>query len=121
MSAIAPGGARPTAGSGLRIRAARGTIVNAVFFTAINTLALVRGFLVAAFLTTTEYGVWGVVLVILYTLQFLRQVGIGEKYIQQDEADQAHAFRKAMTLEVVFAGIVLLAGVALVPALALIF
>jgi len=113
--------ARPTAGSGLRITTARGTIVNAVFFTAINTLALLRGFLVAAFLTTTEYGVWGVILVVLYTLQFLRQVGIGDKYIQQDEADQAHAFRKAMTLEVVFAGIVMLAGVALVPALALIF
>ncbi len=113
--------ARPQAGSGLRIRAARGTIVNAVFFTAINTLALLRGFLVAAFLTTTEYGIWGVVLVILYTLQFLRQVGIGEKYIQQDEADQEHAFRKAMSLELVFSGIVLLAGLALVPALAVIF
>jgi O-antigen/teichoic acid export membrane protein len=113
--------ARPEAGSGLRIRTARGTIVNAVFFTAINTLALVRGFLVAAFLTTTEYGVWGVILVILYTLQFLRQVGIGEKYIQQDEADQEHAFRKAMTLEVVFSGIVVLAGLVLVPVLALIF
>jgi PST family polysaccharide transporter len=113
--------ARPTAGSGLRITTARGTIVNAAFFTAINTLALLRGFLVAAFLTTTEYGVWGVVLVIIYTLQFLRQVGIGDKYIQQDEADQEHAFRKAMSLELVFAGIVLLAGLALVPALAAIF
>jgi O-antigen/teichoic acid export membrane protein len=120
MSATS-GGARPTAGSGLRIRTARGTIVNAVFFTGINTLALLRGFLVAAFLTKAEYGVWGVVLVVLYTLQFLRQVGIGEKFIQQDEADQEHAFRKAMTLEVVFAGIVLLVGIALVPALALIF
>ena len=117
----AAGGGRPTAGSGLRIRAARGTIVNALFFTAINTLALLRGFLVAAFLTTTEYGVWGVVLVVLYTLQFLRQVGIGEKYIQQDEPDQERAFRKAMTLELLFAGIVLLAGAALVPALAAIF
>jgi len=113
--------ARPSAGSGLRITTARGTIVNAVFFTAINTLALLRGFLVAAFLTTEEYGVWGVILVILYTLQFLRQVGIGEKYIQQDEADQEHAFRKAMTLEVVFSGIVLVVGLALVPLLAFIF
>ncbi|HUR87216.1 MAG TPA: oligosaccharide flippase family protein [Solirubrobacteraceae bacterium] len=117
----APGGTRPTAGSGLRIRAARGTIVNAVFFTAINTLALVRGFLVAAFLTTTEYGVWGVVLVVLYTLQFLRQVGIGEKYIQQDEADQERAFKKAMTLELVFAAIVVVVGALLVPLLAAIF
>jgi PST family polysaccharide transporter len=115
-----PGG-RPAAGSGLRIRAARGTIVNAVFFTAINTLALLRGFLVAAFLTTAEYGIWGVVVVVLYTLQFLRQVGIGEKYIQQDEPDQERAFRKAMTLELLFAGLVLLVGIALVPALAVLF
>ncbi len=112
---------RPAAGSGLRIRAARGTIVNAIFLTSVNTLALVRGFLVAAFLTTTEYGVWGVVLVVLATLQFLRQVGIGDKYIQQDEADQAVAFRKAMTFELGLAAIALVGGLLLVPAMAAIF
>ena len=112
---------RPRAGSGLRIRAARGTIVNAAFLLGVNTLNLVRGFLVAAFLTTAEYGVWGVVLVVLFTLMFLRQVGIGEKYIQQDEPDQERAFRKAMTFELALAGVVLVAGVALVPALAAIF
>ena len=116
-----PGRARPQAGSGLRIRAARGTIVNAAFLLGVNTLNLLRGFLVAAFLTTSEYGVWGVVLVVLFTLMFLRQVGIGEKYIQQDEPDQELAFRKAMTFELALAGIVLVAGVALVPALAAIF
>ena len=110
MSASAdppPPAGRPPAGSGLRILAARGTIVNAIFLTSVNTLALVRGFLVAAFLTTTEYGVWGVVLVVLATLQFLRQIGIGDKYIQQDEADQELAFRKAMTFELGLAGIAL--------------
>jgi O-antigen/teichoic acid export membrane protein len=112
---------RPQAGSGLRIRAARGTIVNAAFLVGVNTLNLVRGFLVAAFLTTAEYGVWGVVLVVLFTLMFLRQVGIGEKYIQQDEPDQQLAFRKAMTFELALAGVVLVAGIALVPALAAIF
>ncbi len=112
---------RPQAGTGLRIRAARGTIVNAVFLVGVNTLNLVRGFLVAAFLTTAEYGVWGVVLVVLFTLMFLRQVGIGEKYIQQDEDDQELAFRKAMTFELALAGVVLVAGLALVPALAAIF
>jgi lipopolysaccharide exporter len=114
-------GGRPQAGSGLRIRAARGTIVNAAFLVGVNTLNLLRGFLVAAFLTTAEYGVWGVVLVVLYTLMFLRQVGIGEKFIQQDEEDQELAFRKAMTFELAMAGVVLVAGVALVPALAAIF
>ena len=33
-------GERPSAGTGLRIRAARGTIINAVFLTSVNTLAL---------------------------------------------------------------------------------
>ncbi len=116
-----PATGRPQAGSGLRIRAARGTLVNAAFLLGVNTLNLVRGFLVAAFLTTAEYGVWGVVLVVLFTLMFLRQVGIGEKYIQQDEADQERAFRKAMTFELALAAAVLVAGVALVPALAAIF
>jgi len=116
-----PGRARPQAGSGLRILAARGTLVNAAFLVGVNTLNLLRGFLVAAFLTTAQYGVWGVVLVVIYTLMFLRQVGIGEKYIQQDEPDQELAFRKAMTFELALAGAVLVVGVALVPALAAIF
>jgi hypothetical protein len=117
MSA-AEGSGRPGAGSGLRVRAARGTIVNGAFLIGVNTLNLLRGFLVAAFLSTTEYGVWGVVVVILATLQFLKQVGIADKYIQQDEGDQELAFRKAMTLELIFSGAVLLGGLALTPALA---
>jgi len=119
---VTPGASgRPEAGSGLRIRAARGTIVNAAFLIGVNTLALVRGFLVAGFLTTTEYGVWGVVLVVLYTLQFLRQVGIGDKYIQQDEEDQELAFRKAITIELALSGIALVVGLIMVPVLAAIF
>ena len=111
---------RPQAGTGLRIRTARGTIINTAFLVGVNTLNLVRGFLVAAFLTTSDYGVWGVILVVLYTLMFLRQVGIGDKFIQQDEEDQELAFRKAMTFELSIAGIVLAAGLLLVPAMALV-
>ncbi|MEY2515216.1 MAG: polysaccharide transporter, family [bacterium] len=115
------GGRRPEAGSGLRIRAARGTIVNAIFLTSVNTLALIRGFLVAGFLSTTEYGIWGTVLVVLATLALLRQIGIGDKYIQQDEADQERAFRKAMTFEVGLSVVALAGGLVLVPLLAAIF
>jgi len=114
-------GERPSAGTGLRIRAAKGTIINAVFLTSVNTLALIRGFLVAGFLSTTEYGIWGTVLVVLATLALLRQIGIGDKYIQQDEADQELAFRKAMTFEFGLSLIALLFGLALVPLLAAIF
>ena len=116
-----PATGRPGAGTGLRILAARGTIVNAIFLTSVNTLALIRGFLVAAFLSTTEYGVWGVVLVVLATLQFLRSIGIGDKYIQQDEHDQEVAFRKAMTFELGLAAIALVVGLVLVPAMAAAF
>ena len=35
----------------------------------------------------------------LGTLVWLKQVGIGDKYIQQDEGDQERAFQKAFTLE----------------------
>ena len=109
---------RPGAGSGLRIRAARGTIVNAIFLTSVNTLALIRGFLVAGFLSTTEYGIWGTVLVVLATLALLRQIGIGDKFIQQDEADQERAFHKAMTFELGLSVAALAGGLALVPLVA---
>jgi lipopolysaccharide exporter len=115
---VSPVTRRPGAGTGLRIRAARGTIVNAVFLTGINTLALIRGFLVAGFLTTTQYGVWGTVLVVLATLALLRQIGIGDKYIEQDEPDQERAFRKAMTFELGLSVVAFLGGLALVPLLA---
>jgi O-antigen/teichoic acid export membrane protein len=115
------GSGRSGAGSGLRIRAARGTIVNAIFLTSVNTLALIRGFLVAGFLTTTQYGVWGTVLVVLATLALLRQIGIGDKFIQQDEADQERAFRKAMTFELGLSVVALVGGLVLVPLLAAIF
>ncbi|MEA2190411.1 MAG: polysaccharide transporter, family [Solirubrobacteraceae bacterium] len=122
MSDLAPqAGERPSAGSGLRIRAAHGTIVNAIFLTSVNTLALIRGFLVAGFLSTTQYGVWGTVLVVLATLALLRQIGIGDKYIQQDEPDQELAFRKAMTFEFGLSLIALVLGLVLVPLLAAIF
>lgn len=112
------GSGRPAPGSGLRIRAARGTIINAGFLVAVNSLGLLRGFLVAVFLSTTEYGVWGVVVVVLATLAFFKRVGIDEKFVQQDEADQELAFRRALTLELGLAAAILVLGIALVPLLA---
>src|SRR3954447_8368024 len=86
----------------LRGRAARGTLVNAAFEIGLNSLALVKGFVVAAFLTRAEYGIWGILVVVLISLLWLKQVGIGDKYIQQREADQELAFQKAFTLELAF-------------------
>jgi O-antigen/teichoic acid export membrane protein len=109
---------RPSAGSGLRARTARGTIVNGAFLVGTNLLALVRGFLVAAFLTTSDFGVWGVLVVLVATAMWYRQAGIGEKFVQQDEPDQELAFRRAMTLELLLAAAFVAAGAAAVPLLA---
>ena len=44
----------------LRRHTARGTLVNAAYFVGLYSLGLIKGFLVAAFLTRTDYGLWGV-------------------------------------------------------------
>jgi O-antigen/teichoic acid export membrane protein len=103
----------------LRVRAARGTIVNAGFLVGLQLLGLLKGFTVAAFLTRTEYGVWGIALIAVGTLSWLKQVGIGDKYVQDDAPDPELAYQRAFTIDML-ANLVVL-GVALValPLLAL--
>jgi PST family polysaccharide transporter len=97
----------------LRQRAARGTLINTAFMIALGGLGLVRGFVLAGFVSRADYGVWGILVVSLSGVVWLKQVGIGDKYIQQDEEDQEAAFQKAFTLELAFTGAfaVLMAGV----------
>src|SRR4051794_41142367 len=92
-------------GSSLRRKAARGTIVNGAFLVALNTLGLARGFLLAGFLSTSDYGVWGVLSVAVAGLFWFKDVGVADKYVQQDEADQELAFQKAFTMEAAMTGI----------------
>jgi O-antigen/teichoic acid export membrane protein len=87
---------------GVRRTVARGTVVNAGFLVAVSLLGLIKGVLVAGFLSTADYGLWGVIVVSVITLTWLAQTGIGDKYVQQDEGDQQAAFQKAFTLELVF-------------------
>ena len=103
----------------LRVRAARGTIVNAAFLIVLSALTLVKGFILAGFLARDDYGLWGVLAVSLATLFWLKQVGIDDKYIQQDEPDQELAFQKAFTLELFFTGGFCLLGAAALPLFAL--
>jgi O-antigen/teichoic acid export membrane protein len=105
---------------GLRQLAARGTIVTAVFMIALAALGFLKGFAVAAFLTAAQFGVWGLLVATLGTLGRLKQVGIGDKYVQQDEADQELAFQRAFTLEVLMNGGLLVVAVAALPLYALI-
>jgi O-antigen/teichoic acid export membrane protein len=104
----------------LRRRIARGTIINAAFNVGLNGLGLIKGFVAAAFLTTTDYGVWGLLFIVIATLGWLKQVGVGDKYVQQTERDQELAFQKAFTLELIVTGAFTAALFAIVPALALI-
>jgi polysaccharide transporter, PST family len=105
----------------LRTRAARGTLINTAFTIGLGVLGLLKGFILAGFLTRGDYGVWGVIVVSLSTLLWLKQAGIGDKFIQQDELDQEAAFQKAFTLELALTGGCVLLIAAAVPVLVLIY
>lgn len=87
---------------GLREHTARGVIINSAFQVGFAGLGLLQRFAAAAFLTTAEFGIWGLVLTTLITLTFIKQIGISDKYIQQDEPNQELAFQKAFTLEFLY-------------------
>jgi PST family polysaccharide transporter len=106
-------------GDELRVRAARGTIVNSAFMVGLAALGLIRRVAVAAFLTREEFGIWGIILATLITLVWLKQVGIGDKYIQQSEPDQEAAFQKAFTLELFLSCAYFAACAVALPAFAL--
>ncbi len=125
---------RPEAGSGeprfggrfaftgsLRVRAARGTLINTAFTVALGLLGLLQAFILARFLSRSDYGLWGIVAISVTTFLWLKQAGIGDKFVQQDEADQELAFQRAFTLDVLatVACVILLAGA--LPLLVLIY
>src|SRR4051794_17769819 len=82
-------------GRSLREHAARGTVLNSAFMVGLSGMGFVRGFLLAALITRADYGTWGIVSVSLGTLLWLRNIGIGDRFVQQDEPDQELAFQKA--------------------------
>src|SRR4051795_13346672 len=86
-------------GRSLACSTARGTIITGAFLVALNTLGLLRGVLLAGLLATSDYGVWGVLSVAVAGLFWFKDVGVSDKYVQQDEADQELAFQKAFTME----------------------
>lgn len=77
--------------------------------------------MIAAYLTPGDYGIWGVLAVSLATLLFLKQAGVGDKFVQQDETDQEAAFQRAFTLELVFTGACVVLIALAVPLLILIY
>jgi O-antigen/teichoic acid export membrane protein len=110
-----------TRGLSLRAFAARGVLVNTGFDLAISALNLARGFIVAAILSTTAYGIWGVLVASVGVLARLKVIGIGDKYIQQQDPDQELAFQRAFTLELLASLSVILPLIAALPAIAVIY
>lgn len=100
---------------------ARGTIVNGAYQVFLITLGLLRGVAVAAFLTATEYGVWGIVFLTLVTLSWLKQSGVGDKFVQQDEDDQEAAFQRAFTFELLVTAAFLALYLACLPLVAALY
>jgi O-antigen/teichoic acid export membrane protein len=87
----------------VRRHVARGMLTNGGFQVGLLALTAARGLAVAAFVTRSDYGLWGLVGLTLWTALGLKnQFGAGEKYIQQSEANQEQAFQRAFTIDVIF-------------------
>jgi O-antigen/teichoic acid export membrane protein len=87
---------------GLRAHTAQGAIITSTFNIGYAALGLVQRVAVAAYLTASEFGFWGLVVTTLVTISWLKQVGVSDKYVQQDDEDQETAFQRAFTLELVY-------------------
>ena len=105
----------------LRRRAARGTVVNAVWLVGVSTLSLLKGVIVAGLLGAQEYGLWGLLTVSFGTLFALGAVGFDDKYIQQDHPDQRAAFEIAFTLQTMLCGAFALIGLIALPLFSLLY
>lgn len=86
-------------GRSLRQHTARGTLINSGFQVLMAGLGFLRRFALAAFLTQKEFGIWGILITTMVTLTWIKELGVGDKYVQQNEPDQEAAFQKAFTLE----------------------
>ena len=110
-----------TRGLSLRSYAARGVLVNSAFDVGLSALGLIRGLVLAALLTTADYGVWGVLAVSLGVLAQLKFVGVSDKYIQQEETDQELAFQRAFTAESIATGIAIVPMLVVLPIIAIVY
>jgi PST family polysaccharide transporter len=106
-------------GRNLREQAARGTLINSGFQVGLAGLGLLRRFVVAAYLTRAQFGIWSIVLTTVMTVGWLKQVGVSDKYVQQNEPDQEAAFQKAFTIELATSLAFFLVMAALLPAYSL--
>ncbi len=64
---------------GLRRTAARGTLINGAYLVFLNSLGFIKGFLAAAVLTVSDYGIWGILSITLIAALWLKEVGVADK------------------------------------------
>lgn len=108
-------------GRSLREHTARGTVINAFFNIGLAGLGMIRQALVAAFLTASEFGLWGLVFVSVMTLVFLMDVGVSDKFIQQSEENQEEEFQKAFTIHMLWTSLFVVLILAALPLFALMY
>jgi PST family polysaccharide transporter len=85
---------------------------------AVTTLQTV---LVARLLPTAIYGEWGLLMAAFMTILMLTQVGFDDKYIQQDDEDQEHAFQVAFSLVAVMGAVLVVLLLVGIPLFALLY
>ena len=105
----------------MRRRTARGTLVNAAFSSGLAGVGLLRQLAISIFLTASEFGFWGLILISVMTLLWFKDVGVSDKFIQQDEPDQELAFQKAFTLNLAWTGVFFVLILAAIPVFALLY
>ncbi len=110
-----------TGGLSLRQFAVRGVLVNTVFDVSVGVLGLLRSLIVAALLTRSQYGIWGILIAALGVLAQLKVIGISDKYVQQEEADQELAFQRAFTLELSISLVTMVIVAAAVPIVCVVY
>jgi O-antigen/teichoic acid export membrane protein len=107
--------------TGRRRRAARGTMINSGFQIGFGSLNLLKALIAASFLSASDYAIWGILLLAVIFTGALKTAAVGDKYLQQDEADQDLAFKKAFTLELYFSSLLFAGTFVFIPLLALIY
>jgi PST family polysaccharide transporter len=103
---------------GLRVRTARGGVVNAAFLSGAELLVLGQNLLATALLGPGQIGLYGIVTTTAMTIVALRRVGIDEAFVQTDAADEEAEFQRAFTVELALGVLAALAVAALAPLLA---
>lgn len=105
----------------VRHHVANGMLITSAFQLGLVALSALRGLVVAAFITRSDYGVWGLIGLTLWTALGLKtQFGANDKYVQQADENQEHAFQRAFTVELIFCAATIPVAAAVVGATALV-